>query len=184
MLNIEDIFGNRPFRKKRGQKIPKRPSWDDFFLKIAADYSLRATCLRRQYGAVIVDDKKRIVSAGYCGAPRGVVNCIELGFCYREKNKIPTGERYEACMSVHAEENAILFADDKTRLEGSKIYVACWDVQKQEPAFSPPCLLCAKKIVQVGIESVILLSKDKDIRKISVSDLKEKLSRGDFSYPY
>ncbi|MEM4336565.1 MAG: dCMP deaminase family protein [Candidatus Woesearchaeota archaeon] len=180
----DEIFGERRYRIEKNKKIPERPGWDRHFLKLAADYSLRATCLRRQYGAIIVDTKKRLVSAGYCGAPRGVNNCLERGECYRRIYNIPSGEKYELCMSIHAEENAILFCDDKNRLEGATLYLAGWDVEKEMPSFSPPCILCAKKIIQVGIEKIVLFEQNGGVRTIEVSTIADKLSKGDFSYPY
>ena len=81
----------------------------NYYLDMAEVASERGTCLRRNYGAVIVKNDI-IVSTGYVGAPRGRANCIDLGFCMRQKLKIPRGERYEFCRSVHAEANAIIAA--------------------------------------------------------------------------
>jgi len=178
------LFGGREFIEKNGVRVPKRPNWEDFFLGISADFSSRAPCLRRQFGAVITDTKNRVVSGGYCGAPRNVKNCIDEGYCYRIENKIPSGQNYEICVSLHAEENAMLFADDRSRLEGSILYIAGWDVAKGEPTTNPPCIHCAKMIIQVGIERVVLFSEESNIRTIQVSDLIEKISKRDFSYPY
>lgn len=60
-----------------------RESKDRYYLNIASEVSKRATCLRRKYGAVIVKDD-RIASTGYCGAPRGVKNCCDVGICKRQ----------------------------------------------------------------------------------------------------
>ena len=76
----------------------KRPDWDEYFLNIAQEVGKRSTCLRRRYGAIIVKDKI-IISTGYNGAPRGEDNCIDTGFCERERLHIPKGERYELCIS-------------------------------------------------------------------------------------
>ena len=86
-----------------------RPAWDEYFLNIAREVGKRATCLRRRYGAIIVKDKI-IVSTGYNGAPRGETNCIDSGVCERERLHVPKGERYELCVAVHAEQNAIINA--------------------------------------------------------------------------
>ena len=67
--------------------IPKtesnRISKDDYYLNIAKAVSLRSTCLRRKYGAVIVKNDT-IVSTGYNGAPRGTENCCDTGECLRK----------------------------------------------------------------------------------------------------
>ena len=81
----------------------------NYYLDIAQTVSERSTCLRRHYGAIIVQNDE-IVSTGYNGAPRGRKNCIDLGYCTREAMNIPSGERYELCRSVHAEANAIISA--------------------------------------------------------------------------
>ena len=57
-----------------------RPSKDNYYLEIARAVSRRSTCLRRQYGAVIVNNDE-IVSTGYNGAPRGCEECTETGMC-------------------------------------------------------------------------------------------------------
>ena len=84
----------------------------NYYLDIAETTLERSTCLRRKWGAVIVRDDE-IISTGYNGAPRGRKNCSDLGTCIREELKIPRGERYELCRSVHAEQNAIISASRK-----------------------------------------------------------------------
>ena len=83
-----------------------------YYLSIAAQVARRSTCLRRQYGAVIVNHDE-IVATGYNGAPRGEPNCCDVGECYREAHGIPHGEQYEKCVAVHAECNAIISASRK-----------------------------------------------------------------------
>ena len=84
-----------------------RISKENYYLDIAETVLERATCLRRVYGAIIVKNDE-IISTGYNGAPRGRVNCSQLGYCNREQLNIPSGQRYELCRSVHAEMNAII----------------------------------------------------------------------------
>lgn len=86
-----------------------RKNKNNYYLDIAQATISRSTCLRRQYGAIIVKNDE-IISTGYNGAPRGRKNCCDLGFCKREALQIPRGERYELCRSVHAEANAIISA--------------------------------------------------------------------------
>ena len=80
----------------------ERVSKRNYYLDIAQTVLERATCLRRVYGAIIVKNDE-IISTGYNGAPRGRKNCVDLGYCTREQLKVPRGERYELCRSVHAE---------------------------------------------------------------------------------
>ena len=105
-----------------------RPSWDEYWLQIAKDVAQRGTCLRRCYGAVIVDTQGRLVSTGYCGSPRGAINCCDVGVCERKKLNIPSGQRYELCKSVHAEVNAISFASPE-RIKDGTIYISGFDVE-------------------------------------------------------
>ena len=76
---------------------------ENYYLDIAQTVAGRSTCLRRCYGAILVKSDE-IISTGYNGAPRGRRNCVDLNYCTREALNIPSGERYELCRSVHAEE--------------------------------------------------------------------------------
>lgn len=131
----------------------KRPDWDTYFLNIATDVATRATCLRRCYGAVITFNNI-IVSTGYCGAPKGLPNCIDVGTCRRQELNIPSGERYEFCHSVHAEVNAIIQADPKL-LTGATIYVSGFDATTMEPILTIPCVMCSRIIKNSGITNVV-----------------------------
>ena len=107
------------------QNAPKgagRPTWDEYFIKIAEVVASRSTCMRRRYGAVIVKDRV-IVSTGYNGAPRGSVNCVDVNRCRRKELNIPAGERYELCEAVHAEQNAIINGAPE-RMKDAAIYIA------------------------------------------------------------
>ena len=92
----------------------ERVSKRQYYLDIAAEVARRSTCLRRQYGAVIVKNDE-IVATGYNGAPRGDENCCDVGVCWREAHGIPHGEQYEKCVAVHAECNAIISARGAVR---------------------------------------------------------------------
>ena len=119
---------------------------ENYYLDIAETVLERGTCLRRNFGAIIVNNDQ-IVSTGYVGAPRGRKNCIDLGHCVRETNNIPRGERYELCRSVHAEQNAILYAvKNSGSVEGSTLYVTL-----------APCLACARIIYSMGIAKVVFM---------------------------
>lgn len=120
-----------------------RPSWDSYFIKMAEHVATRSTCLRRQIGCIIVKEK-RILATGYNGAPSGLKHCSERGGCWRERNKIPSGERQEKCMAVHSEVNAICQAAKfGIRICGADLY--CTNL---------PCITCAKAIIQCKIKNV------------------------------
>ena len=129
-----------------------RISKQDYYISIAAEVAQRSTCLRRQYGAVIVKNDE-IVSTGYNGAPRGEENCCDVGSCWRERNNIPHGEQYEKCVSVHAEQNAIISAS-RQEMMGSTLYLAGFE-NGQEMENPEPCTICARMIKNAGIAQVI-----------------------------
>ena len=96
----------------------ERISKENYYLDIAQTVLERATCLRRIYGAIIVKNDE-IISTGYNGAPRGRRNCVDMGYCTREALRVPRGERYELCRSVHAEANAIISASRRDMVGAS-----------------------------------------------------------------
>jgi dCMP deaminase len=105
-----------------------RPSWDEYFMKIAHLVAERSTCMRRSVGAIIVKDK-RIISTGYNGAPRGLKHCLEVG-----------------CRGAHAEQNAIIqAASSGVSMEGSTMYCT-----------TAPCATCAKMILNAGVKRLVL----------------------------
>lgn len=128
---------------------------ENYYLDIAETVLERSTCLRRNYGAIIVKNDE-IVSTGYNGAPRGRVNCTDSGVCIREKLGIPRGERYELCRSVHAEANAIISAA-RTDTIGATLYLAGKNAQTGGyVADASSCAMCKKLVINAGIERVVV----------------------------
>lgn len=121
----------------------ERPSWDKYFMDITHTVATRSTCLRRQVGAILVKDK-RILSTGYNGAPAGIRHCEERG-CLRSNLNIPSGERHELCLGLHAEQNAIIQA----AVYGVSIENAVFYITHQ------PCVVCAKMMVNARIQEVV-----------------------------
>jgi len=142
-----------------------RPEWNEYFIEIAKVVSKRSTCLRRIYGAVIVKDKV-IISSGYNGSPRGLVNCIDTGTCTREELNVPSGERYELCEAVHAEQNAIINAPPD-RMKNATIYIAGYEEDKSFAA-GKPCKLCDRMIRNAQIKEVIYLDKDGELKTLAM----------------
>ncbi|NLV51328.1 MAG: cytidine deaminase [Clostridiales bacterium] len=126
----------------------------NYYLDIADAVRSRSTCLRRQYGAIIVRNDE-IVSTGYNGAPRGRKNCDDIGTCAREVLCIPRGERYELCRSVHAEANAIISAARKDILGGTLYLVGRAVGTGDFLSDTTPCSMCRRLIINAGISRVI-----------------------------
>lgn len=130
-----------------------RPNKVEYYLGIAEAVAKRATCLRRLFGAVIVNNDQ-IISTGYAGAPRKMRNCIDIGRCLRQENDVPPGERYELCRSVHAEMNAIIHAS-RLDMVGGDLYLVGFSVD--DGSYVPntePCKLCKRMIINSGISRV------------------------------
>ena len=157
---IEDLENVR-----RPVKASGRISKDEYYLGIAEAVLQRSTCLRRKYGAVIVQYDV-IVATGYNGSPRGMKNCCDTGLCEREKHNVPKGERYELCVAIHAEDNAISAAG-RDKCLGSTLYI-CGMEMDGSYAKPDPCLMCNRKILNSGISKVIGRGKDGSVLEIPI----------------
>ena len=152
---------------RKGVKMERKDKIN-YYLDIAQTVAQRSTCLRRKYGAIIVKNDE-VISTGYNGAPRGCTNCSDKGSCKREEMNIPSGERYELCRSVHAEQNAIISAARRDMV-GATLYLSGLDgkTNKVLPV-SEPCSMCKRFILNSGIEQVVMRNgKDYDIIETSV----------------
>ena len=155
----------------------------NYYLDLADVVSRRGTCLRRHYGAVIVNHDE-VISTGYVGAPRGRKNCSDLGQCIRQKMEIPRGERYELCRSVHAEANAIISAE-REKMIGSTLYLAGREADTgQYVKNSNSCSMCKKLIINAGIEKVIIRDTEEEYREIMVEDWVENDDSLDGTFGY
>jgi len=112
--------------------------WDKRFLDLAEHISQWSYDPRTKVGAVIVDNKKRVVSMGYNGFPRGVQ---DLESRYEDR---PTKHLF-VC---HAERNALDNAPHS--VEGCTLYVPLL-----------PCNQCAMSIIQNGISRVVTYRPDR-----------------------
>lgn len=132
-----------------------RPTKDEYYLQIAKSVSERSTCLKRQYGCVIVNNDE-VIATGYNGNPRGEKNCCEIGYCGRMNKPHNSGD-YSDCHSVHAEQNAMLSASRKDML-GAKMYL---HGSENENGFikmeikAEPCPICLRMIKNAGISEII-----------------------------
>ena len=147
----------------------ERVSKENYYLDIAQTVAERCTCLRRKFGAIIVNNDV-IVSTGYNGAPRGRKNCSDLKFCMRDKLNIPRGERYEMCRSVHAEQNAIIAAPREQML-GATLYMACVSPETGEVVSGMnSCMMCKRVILNAGISRVIVRDTPTEFRVIDTQE--------------
>lgn len=121
-----------------------RPSWQQYFMRMAYLASTRSTCLRRAVGAALVRDNQ-ILSTGYNGSPKNSPHCMDIG-CLREQLKVPSGQKHELCRGVHAEQNAIIQA----AINGSSTRDAVMYCTNQ------PCSICAKMIINAEIRQVFI----------------------------
>ena len=141
----------------------------NYYLDIAEAVGQRGTCLRRQYGAVIVNHDE-IVSTGYVGAPRGRDNCIDLGTCIRTELNIPRGERYELCRSVHAEANAIISAS-RDKMLGATLFLT--GVELSDGSYvenASCCSMCKRMVINAGIARVIIRNTADEYTVVDVND--------------
>ena len=124
-------------------RIRIRPTWEEYFIKMAFLVAERSTCLRHHVGAIIVKDR-HVLTTGYNGAARKTDDCLKLG-CLRDQLNIPSGERHEICRAIHAEQNAIIQAGvHGVNIEGGTLYCT-----------HNPCIICAKMIVNAGLKEVV-----------------------------
>ncbi|KAJ2844715.1 Deoxycytidine monophosphate (dCMP) deaminase, partial [Coemansia erecta] len=121
-----------------------RPSWDTYFMLLSELASHRANCMKRKVGCILVKDNQ-IIATGYNGTPKGITNCNEGG-CPRCNDGTPCGVSLDHCLCIHAEENALLEAGRGRVRNAEGVALYC---------NTCPCLGCAKKIVQVGVKTVV-----------------------------
>lgn len=141
----------------------------NYYLDIAETVLERGTCLRRNYGAIIVKNDE-IISTGYTGAPRGRKNCNELNFCKREKLNVKRGTQYELCRSVHAEANAIISAARRDMID-STLYLVGKEVESSKYVEGGnSCTMCKRLIINSGIKSVIIRDTREEYRAIEVNE--------------
>ena len=147
----------------------ERRDKENYYLDIAQAVAGRGTCLRRNFGAIIVKNDQ-IMSTGYSGAPRGRHNCSDLGYCLREKMNIPRGERYELCRSVHAEANAIINAS-RSEMIGATLYLV--GIEAADGRLVPDanaCSMCKRLIINAGISRVVIRNSPNNFTALYVQD--------------
>ncbi len=141
----------------------------NYYLDIAETVAERGTCLRRNFGAIIVKNDE-IISTGFVGAPRERKNCCDLKYCTREKLNVPRGERYELCRSVHAEQNAIISARRSQMIDSTLFLVGINYNDGTYVEKSNPCSLCKRMIINAGIKDIYIRDNKTEYRHIKVKE--------------
>jgi dCMP deaminase len=162
--------------------VVRRPDKFEHYLNRAKVAAERGTCIRRRVGAIIVKDDVE-VSSGYVGAPRGTANCCDLMSCLRIEAGIPSGQRYELCRSVHAEQNAIVnAARSGTSIIGGEMYISSEKIEgayKKEDLDKPkiygPCMICKKEIINAGIVAVHMREEGIGAKSYTIEELRAML---------
>ena len=148
--------------------MSRQEARDLYYLGIAEAVGSKSSCMRRLYGAVIVKNDE-IISTGYNGAPRGALNCNELG-CVREAFGTKKGDAYNLCGSVHAEQNAMISAPRRDMI-GATIYIVGVNVARLQnlnskmPHYADPspCSLCHRMLINAGIVRAVGLIEDPNV---------------------
>ena len=143
---------------------------DRYYLEIAKSVAMRSPCTRAHYGAIVVKNDA-IVSTGYNGPVRGGVNCYEVGGCIKDVLNLPHGTAYDLCPAVHAEENAIInAARNGASVLGGTLYLIGVNPKNGELIGGEPCQRCKRVLINAGIERVVTLSRDGDIKYFEVNE--------------
>lgn len=128
-----------------------RPTWDQVWMDVAKTIAQRSKCSRAQVGAVVVSANQRISATGYNG-PAAMLkldgDCIN--WCPRAQGLSTLDSNYDACPSIHAEANALLYVD-RSHVENGTIYVT-----------GAPCMQCAKLISNSGLSRVVAIIRSID----------------------
>ena len=140
----------------------------NYYLDKAEELIIKS-CIRNNYGCVIVKDDK-IISSGYTGAPTSWKTCASLGECLRRKHNMPSGMGYDLCRSVHAEWRALISASPE-QLKGSTLYLVGINARSDKYVDdNEPCSICKRMIIESGISTVVMRDTKETYRIARVSD--------------
>lgn len=125
-------------------------------MQVADTIALRSRCDSRQVGAVVVTAQNRLVSSGYNGPPTGYPAPDDQtcsSFCLRRQSGSQPLSYGFSCPSVHAEANALVFADRST-YAGGTIYVT-----------ASCCADCAKLVANSGVARAVIRIDERDFHR-------------------
>jgi dCMP deaminase len=173
----------RPTQDQLNQLISERPDKVRYYMNIAREVSKRANCLTTKHGCIIVK-ADQIIATGYNGPPRKVRDCLERGTCLRRELRIPSGQRYELCRTIHSEANALINAARAgTSVMDGDMYLFSEKVWKDEREVidAHPCFICKKFVINAGINNVYCMQKDGRIKLYKVVDWIKAWETGDMT---
>ena len=158
-----------------------RPDKQTYYMNIAKEVATRSTCMSAIHGAIVVKNDQ-IIATGYNGAPRKTKDCYEHGFCLRRELKIPSGQHYEICRSVHAEQNVLInAARSGENVFGGDLYMwgmRIWEGAK-ELTDELPCFICKKLIINSGIENLYRMTPSGKIKRVKINDWAKEWTKKD-----
>ena len=158
-----------------------RISKNDYYMNITREVASRSTCFRAHHGAIIVKEDQ-IICTGYNGAPRKTKDCLERNNCLRDELNIPSGQRYEMCRSVHAEQNAIInAARSGTNLLDGTMYLYSEKIDSNgdvKVIEALPCFICKKMIINAGLRRLISNSPE-GLKIYEISDWVDDWKKND-----
>jgi dCMP deaminase len=139
-----------------------RTSKDETYLKMAFTLAERSTCLDKQVGCIIVNNKNIIIASGYNGSPRGELHCITLGYCIKE-----AFHNDNLCPSAHAEQNALLQCRVPEQIH--TIYLTL-----------SPCVSCIRVIMNTPCRRIVFSKEHKhpDAKRMWTKARKEWIHYG------
>ena len=159
-----------------------RPDIKSHFFNRAKTAAERSTCLRRRVGAVIINKDGVEIASGYVGSPRETEHCIDIGKCLRIELGIPSGENYELCRSVHAEQNCIINAARiGVSIIGGEMYISSKRLEDAYPdsrgrkKIYGPCIMCKKEIINAGIQKVHMREEGVGQRTYTIQRIRQML---------
>jgi dCMP deaminase len=123
--------------------IKKRINRYNCYLRITQILALRSTCLDKQVGCVITNNKNEIIATGYNGAPRGYQHCIDIGYCIKEKENNLT-----KCPSTHAEINALIQCRVPEQIH--TVYITL-----------SPCVACVRALMNTSCKDIVFIIEHK-----------------------
>lgn len=126
-----ELYVEHREHRSTGPHAHHRPSWDEYFLRIAEVVSSRSQDPDTRHGCVLVDANHRIISTGYNGPIAGI-----------QDETVPTTRPEKYLWFVHAEDNAILFA--RASLDTATAYITGY-----------PCAACLRRLLQAGVSRIV-----------------------------
>ena len=123
---------------------------DEYYLGIALAVAKKSTCLKKQYGAIIVKNDQ-VLATGYNGPVRGEPHCTKCTKVSCDKDML----EYSSCPACHAEMNCIISAS-RDEMLGATLYLAGYITSTGEENLNvEPCEICLRLIKNAGINRVV-----------------------------